>query len=356
MLFFKLFFCCKITRGVCRSIIIDTQRGTNETIPNDLVDFLEKFEGTSLDNILNLFDIENRNTLQGYFDFLINSEYGFWCDSLEEFFNFPEIENKWESPYQITNAILDVGNDPKIDYFDIIEDIKKIAIPHVQIRSAIIRDFSFYEKLINSIETSRISSVELIIPYTHDEPPLNYLKKFIRRNLRINKIIFHSSPYVKKITIIENLSNICYTKDVFNSAKDCGKISLKNFVLNSDHYYESQDYNSCLNRKISIDINGEIKNCPSLKHSFGNIKEISLLEIIKTYDITKLWIIDKSKIEVCNDCEFRHICTDCRAFLKVENNILSQPLKCNYNPYIAKWKGEKGYLTVENWRKNNNHE
>ena len=37
------------------------------------------------------------------------------------------------------------------------------------------------------------------------------------------------------------------------------------------------------------------------------------------------------------DCEFRYICTDCRVFIQEDANILSKPLKCNYNPYTALW-------------------
>ncbi|MDR2057516.1 MAG: hypothetical protein LBP83_04405, partial [Dysgonamonadaceae bacterium] len=59
----------------------------------------------------------------------------------------------------------------------------------------------------------------------------------------------------------------------------------------------------------------------------------------------------------CKDCEFRYICTDCRAYLQDSNDIYSQPAKCNYNPYIAKWAGEEGYYPVEEWiARNNMHE
>ena len=65
----------------------------------------------------------------------------------------------------------------------------------------------------------------------------------------------------------------------------------------------------------------------------------------KSYSIGNFYICDK--IIVCKDCEFRYICTDCRIFIKDNNNIYSQPLHCNYNPYIAKWEGESEYIPVE---------
>ena len=39
-----------------------------------------------------------------------------------------------------------------------------------------------------------------------------------------------------------------------------------------DFYLESLRFNSCLNRKLSVDARGEIRNCPSMPASFGNAK------------------------------------------------------------------------------------
>ena len=47
--------------------------------------------------------------------------------------------------------------------------------------------------------------------------------------------------------------------------------------------------------------------------------------------------INKDLIDVCKDCEFRYICTDCRAYIQDKNNIYSKPAKCNYDPYNAEW-------------------
>jgi len=112
-------------------------------------------------------------------------------------------------------------------------------------------------------------------------------------------------------------------------------------------FSESQVFNSCLNRKISIDKNGEIKNCPSMQTSFGNILKTSLLSVVNDENFKKKWAIGKDKIDICKDCEFRYICTDCRAYLKDSQNIFSKPLKCNYDPYTAKWESiEKNKVTI----------
>lgn len=57
----------------------------------------------------------------------------------------------------------------------------------------------------------------------------------------------------------------------------------------------------------------------------------------------KYWNIKKDDMTKCKDCEFRYICTDCRAYLEDPDDIYSAPLKCGYDPYTGKW---------EKWSKN----
>lgn len=102
-------------------------------------------------------------------------------------------------------------------------------------------------------------------------------------------------------------------------------------------YTESVNHNSCLNGKISVDSNGNIKNCPSTSELFGNIKSNTLAEAIEMPGFRKYWDISKEKIHVCKDCEFRFICSDCRAYIEDPEDMYSKPLKCGYNPYTGEW-------------------
>ena len=77
--------------------------------------------------------------------------------------------------------------------------------------------------------------------------------------------------------------------------------------------------------------------------SFGNIENTTLTEAINKATFKDLWFISKSQIETCKDCEFRFICTDCRAYTENPADLYSKPLKCGYNPYTTKW---------ENWSSN----
>ena len=127
----------------------------------------------------------------------------------------------------------------------------------------------------------------------------------------------------------------------------CSENKLKDFCINLSFYSESQAHNTCLNRKLCIDADGNIKNCPNMPQTYGNIKDTTLSQSIEKQGFKDCWYICKDKIDVCKDCEFRHICTDCRAFIKDPQNIYSQPAKCGYNPYICLWQGQDGYVPVE---------
>lgn len=77
-----------------------------------------------------------------------------------------------------------------------------------------------------------------------------------------------------------------------------------------------------------------------MNEKFGNLMSDSLLNVISE-KFKEKWHIKKDDVEICMDCEYRYICTDCRAYVEDPENILSKPLKCGYNPYTneyAEWK------------------
>ena len=110
-----------------------------------------------------------------------------------------------------------------------------------------------------------------------------------------------------------------------------------NFVVNMEHFSEAQDHNTCLNRKISIDAHGTIRNCPAFSISYGNVRSVRLAEAVGLKTFQDPWKIRKDDIKICRSCEFRYICTDCRAFLSDSSDVLSKPATCSYDPSSAAW-------------------
>ena len=67
-----------------------------------------------------------------------------------------------------------------------------------------------------------------------------------------------------------------------------------------------------------------------MKTSFGNIDRNNIVDVAISTVFQRHWQITKEQIRVCRDCEFRMICSDCRAFL---HDDYAKPAKCDYDPY-----------------------
>lgn len=74
-----------------------------------------------------------------------------------------------------------------------------------------------------------------------------------------------------------------------------------------------------------------------MQNDFGHVSNVSISDVIKKNEFQALWKLKKDDVLVCKDCEFRYMCTDCRAYLSNPQDIYSKPLKCGYNPYTAEW-------------------
>jgi radical SAM protein with 4Fe4S-binding SPASM domain len=123
-----------------------------------------------------------------------------------------------------------------------------------------------------------------------------------------------------------------------------------NQTVNITLFTESQAHHTYFNRKLYIGPNGEIKNAPECPETFGYIQDLEspeeLKAIVQTPEFQKYWFVHKEITDVCKDCEFRHMCVDNRLPHQRAENEWFHQTECNYNPYIAKWKGEEGYRTL----------
>lgn len=164
-----------------------------------------------------------------------------------------------------------------------------------------------------------------------------YWKGIIDLNPRIRHIQIHSVPMNITPPDYALFSKIFFYRYCIKDETNCGNICPQYFNTNIDLFTESMQFNTCLNRKVSVDRMGLIKNCPSMTKDFGHISINALSEAIHKDSFRTHWKIKKDDITVCKDCEFRHMCTDCRTYLFEPENILSKPLKCGYDPYTASW-------------------
>jgi len=329
---FKLFACCIPVLGARRSIICDIQRGSFKFIPNILYEILTEYKNQSIQSIKDNFQNKYDNYIDSYFNFLEKHEFGFWCNNPEQ---FPEIEMKWLHPSLITNAIIDSNSHSNHNYKKIALQLDRLGCSALQIR---IYDEIFYESLENIVKffgQTRLRSIELIFKYSKNISQ-TMLNDLCGKHQRLRSIIIHSSPEYEKTETFGTKILIVYSTEEIKDHNHCGFVDSSYFVVNISSFTESLNFNNCLNKKISIDVNGEIKNCPAMSNSYGNIKDTTITDALNNEAYKEYWYITKDQVKVCCDCEFRYICIDCRAFTN-KGGKFDKPEKCKYDPYTAKW-------------------
>ncbi len=334
---FKLFANCKIVIGAKNASICDLQRGNIYSIPKELGAFLLKSKNKKTLRFIEDKFKNDKETILEYLAYLEKNEIGFWTDEPER---FPELNTEWKSPEQINNAIIELEKLEENEIIKIVVALKNLLCKHIELRFYKNNSLDRIDLFMRLSINSTIRSVIIYIPYS-SSLILNNANDLIVKYPQISFIILHSCD---KIDLIKNLNpKIKLTSRKIDSRHHCGTIDPKLFSIKLPVFMESLKFNSCLNKKLSIDINGDIKNCPSMPKSYGNIKTDDIETTASSNVFKKSWSIHKDLISTCKDCEFKYVCTDCRAYLEDPKNQLSKPLKCGYDPYKGVW---------ENWSKN----
>lgn len=331
--YFRLFANCIPVKGAKRSAVCDLQKNTIQLIPNDLYTILTNYQDCTYEEIMGAYDQDE--TLDEYFNFLTDQALGFWTTSPSL---FPDLDLTWQAPTLVYNAIIDIDSESSHNLEAIFAQLDDLGCQHVQLRYYTSISQVALAQHLAPIKHSRLNSVELLLEYQSQE-----MIQFLFENYpRIYRIVVYNSPQTGSQTITTSsgqslLGEVIHLTHEVTSADHCGAIDPYFFAIDTKTFTEAQQFNTCLNGKIGIDARGEIKNCPSLETSFGNVSHTSLHQALLKKDFKTLWHINKDQVDTCKDCEFRYICTDCRAFIQNPTDIYSKPSKCQYDPYTATW-------------------
>lgn len=329
---FLLFACCLPVKGARRSIICDLQRRKFHFIPNGLYEILMVHRGKTLEQIEEYYGKDNEEIIEEYFEFLASHELGFWTKEPE---SFPSLDLTWDRPERITNAIIDVDYGSQHNYEHLFAQLDELGCKALELRFFRPADAEELNMVLHETRSGRLRSISLLVSWSEDLS-CNFLRELVSAHPRIQSVTVHTAPEARQ-DMLEAGVPLQYRREAIDSPSCCGQVHSGYFVVNIETFTESQSHNSCLNRKLAIDAQGEIKNCPSLERSFGNAQEVSLLSAVAHRDFPQLWMINKDQIDVCKDCEFRYICTDCRAYISESADLYSKPAKCKYDPYQAEW-------------------
>ncbi|MGN7866818.1 grasp-with-spasm system SPASM domain peptide maturase [Chryseobacterium sp. 22458] len=343
MNYFNLFSNIIITKGAGRILISDLQRNVSELYPLELYDIIVEMKNHSVEDILKGYDKTSRPIVHEYINLLLEKEYGFITENNWDR-NFPPLSYDYYEPVTIANLFIEMED---------IEVIKKIrssaenlGIRHLVIYSLKTLTLKDFIEIDSTFTNSVLSGIEIFSPF-HHEIDRSFIQVLHQETERIYSIVFYDCKQPPFKAKDEYRFTVQFVEEDLKISA-CGKVDMKYFNTNIPKVLESINHNSCLYKKMGIDKNGNIKNCPLMSENFGNIHQNSLEKILEQGSFKKYWNLTKDHIEVCKDCEFRYICTDCRAY--TERNSLnkagldiSKPLKCGYNPYTCEW---------QNWAEN----
>lgn len=337
MKYFNVFSNILFTKGATRILISDLQRNVSELMPLELYEIVEELKSNSIDEILDLYDNESKIIVEEYIDFLKEKEYGFITEnSIDK--NFPKYSHKFQDHSAISNIIVEL--DTILVLKKIKNSIENLCIKHLIILTRINLTYQDLKNIDDVFKDSVLMGIQIYSPF-YEEVDKNFITNLNTETNRISELVFFDCKKPPFKVEDEYRFTINFTGENIEM-KSCGKVDLKYFNTNLPKVLEALNHNSCLHKKIAIDKDGNIRNCPSMPQSFGNIKDTTLEEALHHKDLKKYWNLTKDSIEVCKDCEFRYICTDCRAYtertsINAKGLDTSRPLKCGYDPYTGEW-------------------
>jgi SPASM domain peptide maturase of grasp-with-spasm system len=329
--YFSYFADCKLVKGANKSAIYDFARRKIVLFPTQHFAFANSIVGASREEIINMCNGDAGSQKRELFDFILANEYGFLSVNTDQ---FPSISDDTpETPSHIDNAIIDV-KDIEHDFESLFMQLDGLGCQFVQVRFFASAPIGLYERLVTYCRESGIRSLELIVPHPDEDITSAYME-LVNRNPMLLMVVY-ASP--KNLAIKDVVSRVQFIEDKMDDSASCGNITLKSLCNPSAAIFrELSKCNGCLNKKVSIDSSGNIKNCPSTRKRFGNVRDTFIQDVITRPDFRKLWDVAKDEIEVCKDCQFRYVCTDCRAYVQDDNDIYSKPSKCCYDPYRDVW-------------------
>ncbi len=332
--YFLLFANCIPVKGAKRSIIYDIQRNNFEFIPNELYSILTKCAKKTIGEIKNIFNGEYDDIIDEYFDFLIQKEFVTIVSKLDK--GFTKFKPVYDVPNSITNCIIDFDEHSKHPLKNIKEQLDQLICQALQLRFYYSISPHQLEVYLDYFNDSKLRSIELLMPFSE------YFSKETIQQIgtkypRLLSIVIYSAFDNNGDSFELNNLTVSYSDSVITSENCCGNIHSMYFRINIRAFSEATQFNSCLNKKIAIDKRGFIRNCPSMKSIYGHVYDNSLLDAVDNPEFRTHWEITKDKINICKVCEFRYMCSDCRAYIENPDDIYSKPLKCGYDPYSNIW-------------------
>jgi len=315
-----------LVKGFLHSVILDLGRNDYEFITNPTYSFLMNA------NKKRVIDARRKN--KNLLNLAIAKDWIFLCEKYEIKL-FPEISIKYLTNVLIQNSnIIFEGNLRKLKHILELLCSAKVSCKYI----TIIIEFSIsaidFTQLCTLLGKFTIIKFEIFIKYNNQ-----LLKVFKNINLR---------PSIISITVFESLEKPSFYKFIFvEQTLEFNFIDYNYFNPTLELFIESLYFNTYTNKKLLINESGNVFKSFKDRENLDifNIEKIENI-ILKLSKINN-WEVPKSKIDVCNVCEFRNMCIDSCDIMSRKDGTFYRAKECNYNPFISKWDNETNFYYLK---------
>ncbi|MEG2934900.1 MAG: radical SAM protein [Clostridium sp.] len=168
------------------------------------------------------------------------------------------------------------------------------------------------------------------------------MKYNVEETKSIQEFLYGITGRKAKIDVVRDVGNEKSNLIPDLKGLKCGRVKIKpNFQgISKAEFIKNFSGNSCWQGKINIGCNGEISPCimgECFINKKFNVRTHTIDEIINDFLKKDLWFISRDYIEVCNQCEYRYVCKDCRPISMVNGEVYERGNTCKYNPYERCW-------------------
>lgn len=334
-----------VTKGVTESLLCDLTRKSLYPVPNSFVNFLAILKEKTVGDIIRLFDQNiGSNIVISYFEFLLTNDMVFPVANKDNFESSIKYKERlWEtlnSSYnQIDAVIIDINRESMFNIVRLFKQIANLGYTKLLLRFTCENDFVFLNILTEIESQFTLNRIDIYLPYGMY---IRFKQKIIDNPRIFNVLVYDSPSSVVKIERfkVHNLRKfLFFTEKKTLTPNDCGNISFgSTAMIRSTKFVLRNLYvNSCLYKKIAISENGMVKNCPSMNFDFGYVDDVELENVVNDPDFQRVWFVNKDKINICCQCQYRYLCFDCRAYT-IGNDYYGKPSKCTFSPQKNIWK------------------
>ncbi len=287
--YFYIFACCKIVKGATRAMVYDLNRNEYHFIPLSFVSIADIMREYRFGDLLQMIDADSINVFMDFINYMLEKELGTFVDDISL---FPEIDLQWDSPFLITNAIIDEKEKPQ-DYLSIFKQLKELRCLFIQLRIYKPIDVSYIQAIFSCCEAEVYSfrNIDILTQYKDsiDIHSWTYLHK---NYLWVGNIYVYNAPFDRVYET--NGRKLYFLTDPLLSEQHCGVIQEVTLQMKGVQYFSELTHrNGCLNQKLSIDADGYICNCPSMKEKYGHISNTALKEVVSLPSFIAKWHIKK---------------------------------------------------------------